>query len=442
MWDPDGPGPQTPKLVIGGNFRIAGNAQVNNVVVYDPNTGNWSPLGSGVNDWVNALAVLPNGDLVAGGKFDVAGGTTAYKVARWNGSTWSSMGSGLTGDVYSLAALPNGDLVAGGNYVISRWDGSTWSQMGSGVSGIVHALKVLPNGDLVAGGDFTTIGGVSARYIARWDGSIWSPFGSGMSNNSSTQVNALVSLTNGDLVAGGEFFSAGGVSASRIARWNGSSWSSIGSGVGRNDLSDQAVIDLAVLSNGDLVAGGGFMTAGGVVAPYIARWATPVPPTITGQPQTQSINVGSALVLTASPAAGSAAVSIQWKRNGINITNGPGGASPGGGTVVGASGSMGNITNGTPATLYISNFQPSDAGSYTATFSNTCGSITSLPATIIITPPPCAADFNADTVLDFFDYLDFVSAFAANQPAADFNADTVIDFFDYLDFVAAFANGC
>ncbi len=54
----------------------------------------------------------------------------------------------------------------------------------------------------------------------------------------------------------------------------------------------------------------------------------------------------------------------------------------------------------------------------------------------------CAADFNGDEVVDFFDYLDFVQAFAANDPSADFNQDQVIDFFDYLDFVQAFAAGC
>jgi len=61
---------------------------------------------------------------------------------------------------------------------------------------------------------------------------------------------------------------------------------------------------------------------------------------------------------------------------------------------------------------------------------------------VSITIPGCAADFNADTVVDFFDYLDFVADFSANAPSADFNADTVIDFFDYLDFVAAFSAGC
>ncbi len=54
----------------------------------------------------------------------------------------------------------------------------------------------------------------------------------------------------------------------------------------------------------------------------------------------------------------------------------------------------------------------------------------------------CAADFNGDTTVDFFDYLDFVDAFSSNLPAADFNGDSTIDFFDYLDFVDAFSLGC
>lgn len=54
----------------------------------------------------------------------------------------------------------------------------------------------------------------------------------------------------------------------------------------------------------------------------------------------------------------------------------------------------------------------------------------------------CPADFNHDAVTDFFDYLDFVTAFAAGESAADFNHDFVVDFFDYLDFVAAFSGGC
>jgi hypothetical protein len=83
------------------------------------------------------------------------------------------------------------------------------------VGGDVRALAVLPNGDLVAGGLFTTAGGQPANRIARWNGSAWSPLGSGMNN----AVNALAMLPNGDLVAGGDFLTAGGVVAPYLARW-------------------------------------------------------------------------------------------------------------------------------------------------------------------------------------------------------------------------------
>jgi subtilisin family serine protease len=54
----------------------------------------------------------------------------------------------------------------------------------------------------------------------------------------------------------------------------------------------------------------------------------------------------------------------------------------------------------------------------------------------------CSADVNNDGVVDFFDYLDFVSTFALMEAGADFNHDGEIDIFDYLDFVNAFAMGC
>jgi hypothetical protein len=54
----------------------------------------------------------------------------------------------------------------------------------------------------------------------------------------------------------------------------------------------------------------------------------------------------------------------------------------------------------------------------------------------------CSADFSGDGAVDFFDYLDFVAAYAAQEPSADFDANGQVDFFDYLDFVAAFDLPC
>ncbi|MDX2146376.1 MAG: hypothetical protein SFZ23_02550 [Planctomycetota bacterium] len=54
----------------------------------------------------------------------------------------------------------------------------------------------------------------------------------------------------------------------------------------------------------------------------------------------------------------------------------------------------------------------------------------------------CAADYNGDGTVDFFDYLDFVIDFDNESTFADFNHDGVVDFFDYLDFVAQLDAGC
>lgn len=48
----------------------------------------------------------------------------------------------------------------------------------------------------------------------------------------------------------------------------------------------------------------------------------------------------------------------------------------------------------------------------------------------------CMADFNFDYNVDYFDYLDFLDAYAAEDPSADVNGDGDVDFFDYLDFIA------
>jgi hypothetical protein len=60
--------------------------------------------------------------------------------------------------------------------------------------------------------------------------------------------------------------------------------------------------------------------------------------------------------------------------------------------------------------------------------------------------PTCAADFNSDGFIDFFDYDDFVNCFETEVcppgKTADVNLDGFVDFFDYDDYVAAFQVGC
>ncbi|HEX6812641.1 MAG TPA: hypothetical protein VF384_13525, partial [Planctomycetota bacterium] len=281
MWDPDGAGPMQPVLVVGGEFTIAGTAVARGIAAYDPVTGAWSALGSGIDIRVLALTSLPNGDLVAGGPFTTAGGVSASNIARWSGTSWSALGSGMNNYVYALTTLPNGDVVAGGQFTtaggvsanyIARWNGTSWSALGSGMNGFVYALTTLPNGDLLAGGAFTTAGGVSANRVARWNGTSWSPLGSGISAVPAS-VLAMAVLPNGDVVAGGYFTTAGGAGGNYIARWNGTNWSALGSGM------NNQVLALTTLPNGYLVAGGVFTVVNGAISMCLARLTTTCPAT-------------------------------------------------------------------------------------------------------------------------------------------------------------------
>lgn len=57
-----------------------------------------------------ALAVANDGGVYVGGQFTMAGAVAASNVARWDPATgtWSALGSGLNGAVYALAVASGG----------------------------------------------------------------------------------------------------------------------------------------------------------------------------------------------------------------------------------------------------------------------------------------------------------------------------------------------
>ena len=92
--------------------------------------------------------------------------------------------------------------------------------------GLRRLALAVYEGDLIAAGNFTTAGGVTVNRIARWNGETWSALGSGLND----AVGALA-VYNGELIAGGRFTTAGGVKANQIARWDGYQWQPLGGGV-------------------------------------------------------------------------------------------------------------------------------------------------------------------------------------------------------------------
>jgi hypothetical protein len=92
-----------------------------------------------------------------------------------------------------------------------------------------------------------------------------------------------------------------------------------------------------------------------------------VPPTITRQPASRSVDAGTTARFKVK-AAGTPPLYYQWQFNGVGLTNG------------------GSASGATNASLTLTNVQPAQAGNYTVMVSNAVGSVTSSNALLTVTP--------------------------------------------------------
>ena len=162
--------------------------------------GTWSGFGGlpeGCNGRIAKAARAPDGRIVVAGIFTACGGAVANRVAVFDPATgaWSSLGNGAE----------------------------------NGVNGIAQAIDIAGS-DIYIGGDFSLAGTVPATRVARWNGSSWSSLGTGAANGVSGGPVQAIAVSGNLVYVAGDFSSAGGIAANRIARWNGSAWSTLGSG--------------------------------------------------------------------------------------------------------------------------------------------------------------------------------------------------------------------
>lgn len=264
-------------LYAGGAFTVAGGVWAKNIAMWNGNS--WTNLGSGVNADVKALACDSSGNLYVGGLFTNAGGRAARHVAQWNGSSWTNVGSGLAGNVYAVAVDAAGAVYAStkgspGSYVY-KWSGNAWTNLGYfgysifGVEAYVFSLAFDDSGRLCAGGFFDRAAGATASMVAALSGTNWVPVGTGVN----TTVYAISPDGRGNLYAGGEFTrSLSGTATNYIAKWNGSVWTNLGSGINPSVGASYHPNSLACDGLGNLYVGGWFMQAGGTWVFNIAKW--------------------------------------------------------------------------------------------------------------------------------------------------------------------------
>ncbi|WP_199120219.1 BspA family leucine-rich repeat surface protein [Pedobacter sp. ASV28] len=270
-------------VYVGGLFAKAGSTTVNGIAKWDGTS--WKALGTGSSIGVGTsygsdvevfgIAVLGT-NVYVGGNFDKAGGNTAYPYfAKYDGSTWGTLRVGLNAAVRSVAVIGTNVYVGGlfGNIpgtsntqYIAKWNGTSWSSLGTGVDGLVSAIAV-SGGNIYVGGSFTKAGGLTVNRIAKWDGVNWSALGAGVySADINNGVNAIA-ISGNNIYVGGGFTSAGNdTNIKYLAKWDGSSWSSLGTGVNN-------VVKTIAASGINVYAGGNFTSVGGDAnIKYLAKW--------------------------------------------------------------------------------------------------------------------------------------------------------------------------
>lgn len=322
------------EVYVGGSFTDVNNggvvlATADYLARWDTQTSNWSALGNnGANGALNqpVYALFVNGaDVYVGGGFtNAAGLATADYIAQWDGANWNALGDNGAGNgaipnksdpfIFALAMRSGNLLMGGGFYDVSnggvalpqadfmaQWNGSAWSALGAEPNGAlvngyagsyVYAIAVTGT-TVYVGGRFTDVSNhglnlPAADYIAQWDSVTgdWSALGSnGAGNGALTSIVNTIALSGTDVYVGGSFTNVNnnGVvlpTADYIARWNGSSWSALGSnGAGNGALPSGGFVNTLALYGTNVYVGGNFTNVnnGGVVIPEadrIAQWNT------------------------------------------------------------------------------------------------------------------------------------------------------------------------
>ena len=265
-WDPDGPGPRGPMVVVCGEGIIcAGTAPVRKIAAWDSQSDAWQDLNSASFSDPQLVRGLPDGRLLAwSSSYGVFINGVSSAMAVYDGSSWTSLAPMLPAGqrISCVAMASDGDIVVGGVFSvingvaaqnIARWNGSSWSAIGSGISTAVTGVDVLLSGDVVALANVTIGSGDVVSSVRRFSAGAWTTVGPAWTD----KLSVVRALPNGEFVVarGGQYGSVYRLETNS----NGTFWVHFGSLPLKSEfISDIQPID----ANSVMVVGNGLQLGG------------------------------------------------------------------------------------------------------------------------------------------------------------------------------------
>ncbi len=272
------------KLLIAGDFTSLGTVEGRRVARLNsdgtPDAG-FTPAGM-PNSSILVVVPRPDGRILAGGGFNQIGAQPRPHLVQFNADgsldTTFTPPADLNGAVHCLLLLPDGDLLVGGQFSLAggaargtlirlKPDGSVDTGFAPGVNALVRTIARDDSGRILIGGDFTQVGGRIRNRVARLQpgGTLDETFDPGAGPNSS--VHALVPQADGTVVIGGSFGIVHGANRAYLCRLNATGLPVPGASATFNN----AVYSLSAQPDGRLVAAGAFTAVSGQPRSGVAR---------------------------------------------------------------------------------------------------------------------------------------------------------------------------
>jgi len=176
--------------------------------------------------------------------------------------TWTNIGNSyVCGSGVNQLVSFNSRVYANGVPQITDWNYATWQNFANVITPEkIWCVTVFQN-EIYVCGEFTSIGGIAASNIAKFNSTSWSTVGAGLSGGCSN-----LAVYNNELYAFGIYGDTIYNNGS-IAKWNGVSWSSLpGSNYFYGYVSDN------INFQNELIVVGSFSSIGGTSAYNIAKY--------------------------------------------------------------------------------------------------------------------------------------------------------------------------
>jgi hypothetical protein len=222
-------------LLVGGSFPGAGGVLSQSIIGYADDT--WIAQGTdglGIGGAIDRVAAAGEDcdEVYATGTFTHAGGvSTSARLLHFTGDGWQPVDDDIPADAWcpGLAASADGDVAVGcmafpadGGDAVGR----IYRKVGDRLDPVDAELPPIQDLTYDTDGRLWVVGGGATGFLAQLDGETLTTIEADFDG----PVTRVDVGEEDDVIVGGSFSRVGDVAASRIARWDGTSWEALGEG--------------------------------------------------------------------------------------------------------------------------------------------------------------------------------------------------------------------